>query len=141
MDDEVIKQQQEETKDDGLIYKYNRELFYRFDPEKGYVQQVDYQDAGNQIIIRQSWDAAEQRISETARKVIAGKLSPIAYHMERILMEVPMLAAYMEISPWRVRLHMRPLFFRRLSRKMVEKYAGIFQISADELTNIDSIKP
>jgi hypothetical protein len=141
MDDGVNTQKPDETKDDGLIYKNNRELFYRFDPEKGYVQQVDYQDAGNQVIIRQSWDAAENRISDTARMVIAGKVSPIAYHMERILMEVPMLAAYMGISPWRVRLHMRPWFFRRINRKMIEKYAGIFQLSSDKLTNIDTIKP
>ena len=89
--------------DNELIYTYNREVFYHFDKEKGFTQKVDYQNPNNQVIIKQSWDAAEQRLNEVKQQVIIGKLSPIAYYMEKILMEVPMLAAYMEIPKWRIK--------------------------------------
>jgi len=132
----------EEVKDgvageNELIYTYNREVFYHFDKEKGFTQKVDYQNPDNQVIIKQSWDAAEQRLDEVKQMVIAGKLSPIAYYMEMRLMEVPMLAAYMELPKWRVKRHMKPKIFTKLSQEKLAKYAGIFEITVDQLTNPD----
>jgi len=132
----------EEVKDEvagenDLIYTYNREVFYHFDKEKGFTQKVDYQNPDNQVIIKQSWDAAEQRLDEVKQMVIAGKLSPIAYYMEKLLMEVPMLAAYMEMPKWRVKRHLKPKVFTKLSQEKLAKYAGIFEITVDQLTNPD----
>ncbi len=128
------------TGDDELIYTYNRELFYHFDKENGYTQKVDYQNPCNQVIIKQSWDAAEERLEEVKQMVILGKSSPIAYYMEKILMEVPMLAAYMEIPKWRVRRHLKSKVFKKLKPEVLAKYASIFEIPADQLTNQDYLK-
>jgi hypothetical protein len=123
------------TDNKELIYKYNRELFYHFDKEKGFTQKVDYQNPDNQVIIKQSWDAAAQRLEEVRQQVMIGKLSPVAYYMEKILMEVPMLAAYMEIPKWRVKRHMKSRVFKKLKPGTLAKYAGIFNITVDELRN------
>ncbi|MEI6436123.1 MAG: hypothetical protein WCP32_14855 [Bacteroidota bacterium] len=123
-----------------LIYTYNRELFYHFDKEKGFTQAVDYQNPNNQIIIKQSWDAAQQRLNEIKQQVIAGKVSPIAYHMERILMEVPMLAAYMEISKWRVKRHFKPSVFKKLKSETIIRYAKVFDIPVEDLKNPEFLK-
>jgi hypothetical protein len=125
---------------DELIYTYNRELFYHFDREKGFTQEVDYQNPNNQVIIRQSWDAAEQRLEEVKQQVIAGMASPVAYHMERILMEVPMLAAYMEIPKWRVRRHLKSRVFKKLKPGVLAKYAAIFEIPVEQLEKPDFLK-
>jgi len=114
-------------------YRYNRELFYSFDREKGFSAKVDYQYDANQTIIRQSWDAAEERLNAVRNKVIGGKRSPIAYYMEKQLMEVPMLAAYTGFSPWRVRWHLTVPGFRRMKISTLEKYAEIFEIPVQEL--------
>ena len=132
----------EELKDskvgeDELIYTYNRELFYHFDKEKGFTHKVDYQNPNNQVIIKQSWDAAQQRLDEVKQLVIIGKSSPIAYYMEKILMEVPMLAAYMEISKWRVKRHMKSKVFKKLKPEILSKYAAIFEIPVEQLINPD----
>ena len=132
----------EELKDskvgeDELIYTYNRELFYHFDKEKGFTQKVDYQNPNNQVIIKQSWDAAQQRLDEVKQLVIIGKSSPIAYYMEKILMEVPMLAAYMEISKWRVKRHLKSKVFKKLKPGILSKYAAIFEIPVEQLMNPD----
>jgi len=123
--------------DDELIYTYNREVFYHFDKEKGFTQKVDFQNPNNQVIIKQSWDAAQQRLDEVKQLVIIGKSSPIAYYMEKILMEVPMLAAYMEIPKWRVKRHMKSKVFKKLKPEILSKYAAIFEIPVDQLTNPD----
>lgn len=117
-----------------LIYKNNRELFYSFDPEKkAYVQKVDYQYEANQVIIKQSWDALEERIEEIRQKVTAGQLSPLAYHMEKHQMEVPMLADYCGFWKMKIRKHLTPKGFLKMSAKEREKYAEVFGISPEKL--------
>ena len=123
-----------------LIYTYNRELFYHFDKEKGFTQEVHYQDPNNQVIIKQSWDAAAQRLEDVRQLVVIDKLSPIAYYMEKILMEVPMLAAYMELPKWRVRRHMKQRVFKKLKPELLKKYASVFEIPVEQLTNPDFLK-
>jgi len=123
-----------------LMYTYNREVFYHFDREKGFTQELDYQNRDNQVIIKQSWDAAEQRLEEVKQQVIAGLSSPIAYYMEKILMEVPMLAAYMELPKWRVRRHLKSKVFKKLKPVILTKYAAIFGIPVEQLKNPDFLK-
>ena len=101
----------------NLIYRNNRELFYSFDRESGFTAKVGFQYSANQEIIRQSWDAAEERLTEVRKRVRAGLVSPIAYHMERCLMEIPMLADYMEMPKWRVRRHLRPSVYGNFPEK------------------------
>lgn len=128
------------TGENELIYTYNRELFYHFDKENGFTQKVDFQNPDNQVIIKQSWDAAEQRIDEVKQQVIIGKLSPVAYYMEKILMETPMLAAYMEISKWRVKRHMKSSVFKKLKPEILKKYASVFGITMEELTKPEFLR-
>jgi hypothetical protein len=60
--------------------------------------------------------------------------------MEKILMETPMLAAYMGIAQWRVKRHMRSRVFKKLKPETLAKYAEIFGITAEELSNPDFLK-
>ncbi len=123
----------EENKE--LIYRNNRELHYGFDPEKGYVARVDYQYHGNQTIIQQGWDAAEDRLKEVSVKISAGKLSPLAWHMEKNLMELPMLSAYTGIMKWRIKRHLKPGIFKKLKPGLLGRYGSVFNITIEELKN------
>jgi len=119
-----------------LLYTYNREMFYSFDKEKGYSRKISYQYDANQTIIKQSWDAAEERLNAIKQKVVDGKLSPIAYYMEKNLMEIPMMAAYVGLRKWKVRRHLNPKRFVKLKPDQLKKYADVFEITVDELKNI-----
>lgn len=121
--------------DDVLIYQNNRELFYSFDKEKGYQRKVDYQYSANQTIIKQSWDVVEERLEEVRQAIQNKELSPIAWYMEKNLMEVPMLAAYTGISAWRVRRHLRYKPFRKLTPKILKRYSDTFNITLGELAD------
>ncbi len=127
------KQLDENNQEDKLLYTYNRELFYGFDKDGKYVRKVHYQNPSNQVIIKQSWDAAEERIEEVKQKVLAGLISPVAFFMEKNLMEVPMLAAYMEMWKFTVRRHFKPKVFNKLKPEILQKYADVFGISVEEL--------
>ena len=78
---------------------------------------------------------------ETARlKVIEGKASPLLYWIKKNIMTTGMVAAYASTFGFLVRLHCKPYFFNRLSKKQLEKYAYTFRISVEELTDIERLK-
>jgi len=122
--------------DEELMYQNNRELFYSFDKEKNcYTRKVAYQCETNQVIIKQGWDALEERIDGIKEQVISGKLSPLAYYMEKSQMDVPMLSQYAGIRKWRVKKHLVPKGFIKLPDSELDKYSKALDISLQELKN------
>jgi hypothetical protein len=82
---------------------------------------------------RQAWELLEQEIAEIIEKVKEDKLSPLAYHMARNLMDVKMLSQYTGLARWRVKRHLKPRVFRRLSPALLESYAKVFNIRIEQL--------
>ncbi|MEI6883180.1 MAG: hypothetical protein WCO02_01730 [Bacteroidota bacterium] len=129
-----MENEEKEAKEE-LIYTYNRELHYSFEPGKGYTRKVDYHYLGNQIIIKQSWDEAESRLKDISSKIREGHLSPIAFYMEKNLMELPMLSDYTGFMRWRIKRHLKPRIFSKLKHETLSKYASVFNIGVNELMN------
>ena len=84
---------------------------------------------------RQAWDAVEEELKEVVQQVKAGRLSPVAYYMHKCLMELPILAKYVDKWQWQVKRHFKPDIFASLDAKMLERYASVFNISVEELRN------
>ena len=82
---------------------------------------------------KQAWDAIEEELAETEKKVKGGSLSPVAYFMQKTLMDLPLLAQYVGKWQWQVKRHMKPSIFEELSNSMLQKYADVFNISVEEL--------
>jgi len=131
--DKVEKEGKAEKEE--LIYTYNRELHYSFEPGKGYTRKVDYHYPGNQVIIKQSWDEAESRLKDISSKIRKGQLSPIAFYMEKNLMELPMLSDYTGFMQWRIKRHLKPKVFSKLKPGILLNYASVFNIGVNELMN------
>jgi hypothetical protein len=85
---------------------------------------------------RQAWELLEQELAEIAEKVKAGTLSPLAYHMTGHLMDVKILARYAGIARWKVKRHLKPEIFARLDRTVLERYAKIFNVTVEKLTEM-----
>lgn len=81
----------------------------------------------------QAWEAVEERLARIREKIKKGELSPIAYYMEKNLMDVKTLAGYTGLSRWRVKRHLDAGVFKRLSPSVLERYAKVFGISARRL--------
>lgn len=84
---------------------------------------------------RQAWDAVDEALAETKEKVMNGELSPVAYYMEKCLMDVGLLAKYVGKWKWQVKKHLKPNGFKKLDNSLLEKYAEVFEIKVDELIN------
>lgn len=88
-----------------------------------------------------AWKEVRRNIQEVGDKVRSGRLSPLAYYMAIHLMDPGLLAGYVDMAKWRVRLHLTPFFFKRLGDGVMEKYAALFRVSIHELRSGELPQP
>jgi hypothetical protein len=112
-------------------------LKYAVDKEGRYTHVKSVGWEPENIVLSQAWEAINEKVEEVRQKVLANKVSPIAYHMEKQMLDMSMLSGYTGFSAWRIRLHIRPWFFNRLSDKNIQKYAQAFRITTEELKRVD----
>ena len=127
-----------EVPQDGLNYKERdklRKLMYAVDSKGHYTGVASVGWEAENTATKGAWDEVVEVLRETEEAVKAGKLSPIAYFMQKCLMDVALLAKYAGKWQWTVRRHMKPALFAKLSEKTLLVYAGIFNITIDELKN------
>ncbi|MCJ7686625.1 MAG: hypothetical protein MUO68_20280 [Desulfobacteraceae bacterium] len=126
----------EVPQDQGILEKY-KEVVYAVDdlgryttvPSKGWTAKTE----ANEL----AWAGINLQIEKTRRLVLAGKLSPLAYHMELNHMKPGLLGKYVGFYRWRVRRHLKPAVFSRLSPEVLERYAKVFNITVGRLKTID----
>lgn len=126
-----------EVPQDPLHYKERDQLkkkMYAVDKDGKYtgVNSVGWE--AENAATKQAWEEVEQSLAETEAKVKAGEMSPLAYFMEKNLMDLPLLAKYAGKWQWQVKRHLKPEGFAKLSADMLQRYAQIFNISVDALT-------
>ncbi|MBL0342707.1 MAG: hypothetical protein IPP71_18545 [Bacteroidetes bacterium] len=89
------------------------------------------------IVLSQAWDEINEKVEEIKKRVLAGELSPIAYYMEKQMLDVKMLSGYVGYASFRVKWHLKPRNFKKLSEKQLDKYAYAFRITREQLLNIE----
>lgn len=78
-----------------------------------------------------------ERVANAKQKVLNQQTSPIEYYMELHKMDLQILASYVGMWKWRVKRHFKPAIFKKLSTKKLQKYAAVFNITVDQLQNIE----
>ncbi len=136
MNQEQVPQDQENL-NEGKLAK----LYYATDDKGHYVKVNSIGWEPETVAMQQAWDVVNDEVTEALEKVMAGKASPLLYHIKKNIMTSSMVAAYAGNFAFMVRLHCYPFFFARLSRRMLEKYAYTFRITVEELTDIQHLKP
>jgi hypothetical protein len=118
-------------------YGKSRELFYYYDENGNFTQKVGYHGEPDSVILQQAWDLFADRTEEARQKVLAGKASPIVYYMEKIITDPMNLSMMAGVALWKVKLHLKPYFFKRLSEKTLKKYADTFNITVEQLKKVE----
>ncbi len=83
-----------------------------------------------------AWEEIQAQISAVRKDIIAGKLSTLAYYMTRAQMDVALLASYAGVAKWRVRRHLQPRPFKKLSATQLQNYAQLFEVSVQQLSEL-----
>ena len=80
-------------------------------------------------------ELAERR-EAVRRLVIEGRMSSLGWHMEARMMTVALLAQHVGTFRWRVRRHLRPEVFARLSDSLIRRYATALDVDPAALRRL-----
>ena len=69
-------------------------------------------------------------------KVKKKELSPLAYHMNRNLMDVKLLSQYTGLGAWRVKRHLKPQVFNKLDNEALQLYAAVLNMTVEQLKEV-----
>jgi hypothetical protein len=117
--------------------KITPELCYATDESGNYTTQ---QSRGWDVKISAldvTWENVEKRTAVAREKVSKGEVSPLLYFMEKNVMDVAILSGYTGIWKWRIRRHLKPAVFRKLSDAILQKYAEVFNCTLAALKSMN----
>lgn len=86
-----------------------------------------------EVVLRDVLADFERLAADARQRVLKGQTSPIEFFVYKRLMDLPALAHAMGMAKWRVRRHLKPKVFRKLSDKLLEQYADLFRIDVEVL--------
>ena len=114
-----------------------KELCYAVDENGNYTTKQSRGWEPKGIALNKSLELIDERVKEIKEKVINKELSPIVYYMELNRMDLTVLADYMGKWKWLIKRHFKPDVFKNLSAKTIDKYANTFNISVEQLKDIN----
>ncbi|HEX5682875.1 MAG TPA: hypothetical protein VFY73_02470 [Ideonella sp.] len=89
-----------------------------------------------EIVTRQAVDAMAQQAEVSRERVLAGLASPLEYWMHAQRMDVALLAQSSGFWQWRVRRHLKPQGFSRLSEAQLGRYAQALGLATAALRKL-----
>ena len=90
-----------------------------------------------EIVTRQAVEDLERRAAQARARALSGESSPLEYHMYRARMDVELLSQVTGLWRWRVRRHLKPAGFARLSPALKLRYAEALGISSEALDRVE----
>jgi len=131
----------EVPQDQGFLIEGKlRDVCYAVDENGHYTKKLSTGWAPKNEAMAMAWDVVFERVEEVRGKILAGGLSPIAFYMELNVMDAQILADYTGISKFKVKKHLKMKKFRKLEPDVLQKYATTFNISIEDLQNVEKIK-
>jgi hypothetical protein len=113
---------------------------YALDKDGNYVKVPSSGWEVENIVLQEAWSVINEQTEEALKAVKAGSLSPIAYFMEKNMMDISLLADYTNFGKSKVRKHLIPATFKELKPNDLQLYADIFKITVTELLSIGEKK-
>jgi len=110
-----------------------KDLCYAVDEKGNYVTETSSGWNPKSIALKNAMDDIDERTENARTNVLNGLSSPIEYYMELNKMDLNILSSYVGIWKWRVKRHLKPTVFNKLSEKTLSKYAEVFEVSLNEL--------
>jgi len=126
----------EVPQDPSKIHAGVRKLLYAVDEsgEYGGVRSTGW-DVENYVTLAAVEELKRQR-DEALARARAGQTSPLEFHMYDRRMDLATLTATTGIWAWRVKRHLKPGVFAKLSDKILARYAFAMGVTVDELRHL-----
>lgn len=126
----------EQVPQDAAILDQWHEIAYAVDEQGRYVLAPSAGwDPANRANL-QAWQTIAEEIAAALEQINRGEGSPLLFHMARHQMDVGLLAAYAGLARWRVRRHLQPKHYRKLSPALRGRYAELFRVEPEQLDRL-----
>jgi hypothetical protein len=86
-----------------------------------------------EIVTLTALEELKEQEAAAFKEYLDGKLSPLPYYMYQKRMDIPTLACTVGMCKWRVKKHFKPSVFKKLSDKILMRYAEAFDIKIEDL--------
>jgi len=125
----------EVPQDEGLTEGLFEDVCYALDENGNYtvVPSTGWQPKTDAML--QAWDVIHEKVEQVRQRVLSGELSPIAYYMEKNIMDLRLLADYAGLPKRKVRKHLKPDHFNKSDDQILMRYAETFGVSVEMLRN------
>lgn len=123
----------EVPQDEGLNEGRFEDVCYALDENGNYVAVLSTGWQPKTDALLQAWEVINEKVEEVRQQVLSGELSPIAYYMEKNLMDLKLLSDYVGLPKRKIRKHLKPDRFKKLDEEILLKYAETFGISVEML--------
>ena len=123
----------EVPQDEGLNEGRFEDVCYALDENGNYVAVLSTGWQPKTDAILQAWEVIHEKVEQVRQQVLSGELSPIAYFMEKNLMDLKLLSDYVGLPKRKIRKHLKPDRFKKLDEIILMKYAETFGISVEML--------
>ena len=116
---------------DSLAENQSEKLYFHFDGQN-WVEKWEKGEEANRMVMTN----LSQELEPVRNQILAGKLSPLAYHIQSNMFTVSLLSSYTGISKRHIKRHLKQGNFNQLDEETLEKYASAFGISVAELKKV-----
>lgn len=131
-----MKKDQIPQDDDNLLEGKTRDLCYAVGEDGKYTTGLSTGWDPKNAALQQALEYFDERADEVKKDVLNGKLSPLAYWLEKRYMDPKLMADYMETSTRTVKKHMKPKYFKKLDENTLAQYAEILRLEVNELKEL-----
>ena len=128
-----MKKEEVPQDDDNILEGKTKLIEYAVDEEGNYVKIPSVGWEPKNIALKQAWNIIDEKINAVKEEVRAGRKSPIAYFMEKNLMDAGLLAMHTGYFKCTIKRHCKLRVFKKLSKAVLEKYAYVFNIAIEDL--------
>ena len=120
----------------SALGKITKEVCYATDSDGKYVAELSKGWDVKITALDAAWQDIDVRIAEARQKVLNKQASPLLFFMEHALMDISLLAQYTGFWQWQVKRHLKSHVFEGLAQQKLQRYANVFNISVDQLKNM-----
>jgi hypothetical protein len=128
---------EEVPQDLSSLGKITKEICYATDDKGKYTTELSKGWNIKTNALDVTWQDIKEKIAAAKEKVLKHEASPVLFFMEKNVMNIHILSSYTGFFSWQIKRHLKPAVFKKLSTKKLNRYAEVFNITIDELKNID----
>ncbi|MDR2802303.1 MAG: hypothetical protein LBB31_03700 [Prevotellaceae bacterium] len=113
-----------------------RNVYYALDEQGNYRQVLSVGCKAKYDAMSLTWESISKEAEIVRQEVLAGKKSPLAYHIKMCLLDVPLLAAYTGLTKKIIKKHLEAKVFLQVDASTLKKYADAMHITEEELKSV-----